>query len=75
MTPTQRQSETSMQIVRLAETNIAVAYSPKKGTLRVSRIDLNGDDPDWNKASLFWIVYDESAKEWIEFSIILWKPT
>jgi hypothetical protein len=48
----------------LAETNIAVAYSPKKGNLRVSRKVLNSDDPDWNKVSLFWIVYDESAKEW-----------
>ena len=51
MTSTQRQSGTSMQIVRLAETNIAAAYFPNKGNLRISRIVLDSDDPDW-KASL-----------------------
>jgi hypothetical protein len=57
-------SGTSTGDVRLAETKIAVAYSPKKGRLSVYHSVLNSADPDWNNAPFFYIVYDESAKEW-----------
>ena len=57
-------SGTSGQIVRLAETNIAVDYSPQKGRLIVLHTVLNSADPDWNNVPFFFFVYDESAKEW-----------
>lgn len=57
-------SGTTEAFVRLTETNIAVDYSQLKGSLSVYHTVLNSADPDWNNAPLYWIVYDESTKEW-----------
>jgi hypothetical protein len=55
---------TTKAFVRLTETHITVAHSPRKGRLSVYHVVLNSSDPDWNNAPLFWVEYDESKKEW-----------
>ena len=57
-------SGTTKAFVRLAEARIAVADTPVKGFLGVYNSVLSSADPDWNNARFFFIVYDESAKEW-----------
>jgi hypothetical protein len=57
-------SGTTKAFVRLAQSNIHIAYSPLMGSLRVYHLVLSSADPDWNNARFFYIVYDESAKEW-----------
>jgi hypothetical protein len=57
-------SGTSKAIVRLAETQIAVADITQKGSLEVFRSVLSSADPDWNDARFFYIRYDEPTKEW-----------
>jgi len=57
-------SGTSKAIVRLEETQIAIADITQKGSLEVFRTVLSSADPDWNNAPFFYIRYDEPTKEW-----------
>jgi hypothetical protein len=57
-------SVTSTRRVRLAQARIPVADTPVMGSLRVYHSVLSSADPDWNNARFFYILYDESTKEW-----------
>jgi hypothetical protein len=61
-------SGTSKTFDRLSRSRIPFYNTTVKdyinGYLRVYHAVLNSADPDWNNARLFYILYDESAKEW-----------
>ena len=57
---------TSEVIARLARTKIPVPKSTEKGRLDVYHAVMKSDDPDWNNARFFFIIYDASLGEWTD---------